>query len=73
MEMAGLTNLVQSIYKVMGTSKEQAVQEESAEERAKDIFKQMDRDGDGRVTRDVFVQTCLIDQRLIELLTPHTA
>ena len=72
-DLLEITNLVQSIYQVMGTSKERAAQVESAEERAKDIFKQMDRDGDGRVTRDEFVQTCLIDQRLIELLTPHTA
>ena len=72
-DLLEMTNLVQSIYQVMGTNKEQAVQAESAEERARDIFKQMDRDGDGRVTREEFVQTCLIDQRLIELLTPHTA
>ena len=44
---------MQSIYQVMGTNKEQAVQVESAEERARDIFKQMDRDGDGRVCSDM--------------------
>ena len=60
-DLLEMTNLVQSIYQVMGTSKERAAQVESAEERARDIFKQMDRDGDGRVTSEEFVQTCLID------------
>ena len=42
-DLLEMTHLIQSIYQVMGTSKEQAVQVESAEERARDIFKQMDR------------------------------
>ena len=44
-DLVEMTNLVQSIY--------QAVQVESAEERARDILKQMDRDGDGRVCSDM--------------------
>ena len=68
-----MTRLVQSIYQVMGNNKEQAQEVESAEERAKTIFKQMDRDGDGEVTREEFVQTCLVDKRLIEMLTPQAA
>ena len=43
---------------------------EPARERAANIFRQMDRDKDGRVTRAEFVSTCLADQRMIELLTP---
>ena len=72
-DLVEMTKLVQSIYQVMGTNNRQAVDLESPEERARDIFKRMDRNGDGRVTKEEFVQTCLIDQRLIELLTPQTA
>merc|ERR1711892_11661 len=72
-DLVEMTSLVQSIYQVMGTNKEQAQEVESAEERAKTIFKQMDRDGDGEVTREEFVQTCLVDKRLIEMLTPQAA
>ena len=69
-DLVEMTNLVKSIYQVMGKEKEGL---ESAEHRAKTIFKKMDRDGDGEVTREEFVQTCLIDKKLIELLTPQTA
>merc|ERR1712106_433166 len=72
-DLAEMTKLVQSIYQVMGPNKKQAVQLETPEERAKDIFKRMDMNDDGRVTREEFVQTCLVDQKLIELLTPQTA
>merc|ERR1711962_930864 len=44
----------------------------SAESRAESIFKKMDRNSDGRVTREEFVRTCLGDQHLLELLTPHS-
>jgi Ca2+-binding EF-hand superfamily protein len=44
---------------------------ESPEARAAGIFKRMDVNSDGRVTRTEFVKTCLDDQKLIELLTPH--
>merc|ERR1712042_159567 len=69
-DLVEMTNLVKSIYQVMGKEKEGL---ESAEHRAKTIFKKMDRDGDGEVTREEFVQTCLLDKKLIELLTPQTA
>merc|ERR1711942_297372 len=36
----------------------------------KSIYKMMDINDDGRVTRQEFVSTCLDDQNLIELLTP---
>merc|ERR1719430_1650313 len=71
-DLVEMTNLVKSIYQVMGPNKGKE-RMESAEERARTIFKKMDRDGDGEVTREEFVQTCLIDKGLIELLTPQTA
>ena len=72
-DLVEMTRLVQSIYQVMGNTNELAQEVESAEDRAKTIFKQMDRDGDGEVTREEFVQTCLVDKRLIEMLTPQAA
>ena len=71
-DLVEMTNLVKSIYQVMGPSKGKE-KLESAEQRARTIFNKMDRDGDGEVTREEFVQTCLIDKGLIELLTPQTA
>ena len=72
-DLLEMTKLVQSIYQVMGSNYKQGVQLESPEKRAKDIFKRMDKNADGRVTREEFIQTCLIDQKLIEMLTPQTA
>ena len=37
------------------------------------LFQRMDINADGKVTRREFVRCCLEDQKLIELLTPHTA
>ena len=42
------------------------------EQRAADIFRIMDVNNDGRVTRAEFVRTCLNDQKLLNLLTPNT-
>ena len=41
-------------------------------QRAADIFRIMDVNNDGRVTRAEFVRTCLNDQKLLNLLTPNT-
>lgn len=65
-----MTKLLKSIYAMMGPGHAELVRAEPARERAANIFRQMDRDGDGRVTRTEFVSTCLADQRMIELLTP---
>ena len=70
-DIVEMTKLVKSIYAMMGPVKTCNVRLESAEERAKDIFVKMDRNSDGRVTREEFVQTCLVDQGLIQLLTPQ--
>merc|ERR1711936_694234 len=46
---------------------------ESPEARAEGIFKRMDVNKDGKVTRQEFVRCCLEDQKLIELLTPNVS
>jgi len=76
-DLMEMTRIVKSIYQVM---RAQAASGEkmgdrmkgSAESRAESIFKKMDRNSDGRVTREEFVRTCLGDQHLLELLTPHS-
>ena len=52
-DIVEMTKIVKSIYCMMGP------QSQSAERRAKEIFRRMDRNADGRVTKDEFVQTCL--------------
>ena len=63
---------VKSIYNMMGPNHVSMDQFESPEARAEGIFRRMDVNSDGKVTRQEFVRCCLEDQKLIELLTPHT-
>jgi len=68
-----MTKIVKSIYNMMGPNHVAMDQFESPEARAEGIFKRMDVNNDGKVTKQEFVRCCLEDQKLIELLTPHTA
>ena len=65
-DLEEMTQLVESIYKFMGTRRAQC---ESARERAIGIFERMNFSSDGKVTKEEFTQTCLEDQRLIDLPT----
>merc|ERR1712134_107267 len=69
-DLPEMTKIVKSIYKMSGLKRRQQ-EMESPEERAEAIFKKMDHNSDGKVTRDEFVGTCLEDAKLIELLTPR--
>merc|ERR1712176_649047 len=69
-DLKEMTRIVKSIYKMMGP-KRRKQEMESPEERASSIFKKMDQNSDGKVTREEFVTTCLEDDKLIELLTPR--
>merc|ERR1712112_297902 len=69
-DLMEMTRIVKSIYKMSGLKRRQQ-EMESPEERAEAIFKKMDHNSDGKVTRDEFVGTCLEDSKLIELLTPR--
>jgi Ca2+-binding EF-hand superfamily protein len=44
---------------------------ETAESRAEAIFRKMDLNSDGRVTRQEFVTTCSQDGNLVALLSPN--
>ena len=68
-DLSEMTLIVASIFKVVGDTAGAAP---SPEQRAADIFRIMDVNNDGRVTRAEFVRTCLNDQKLLNLLTPNT-
>ena len=70
-DLAEMTLIVASIFKVVGDTAG-AGAAASPEQRAADIFRIMDVNNDGRVTRAEFVRTCLNDQKLLNLLTPNT-
>ena len=72
-DLPEMTKIVKSIYNMMGPNHVAMDQFESPEARAEGIFKRMDVNNDGKVTKQEFVRCCLEDQKLIELLTPHTA
>ena len=74
-DLQEMTKIVKSIYKMQGAKKQSdgVGSSETAEQRAASIFKRMDINSDGKVTRSEFVHTCLDDQKLIEMLTPHSA
>ena len=67
-DLEEMTRIVQSI-KMMGQT---GHQEKTPEEKAEDIFHKMDLNSDGRVTRQEFVQACINDSVLLELLAPNT-
>eukprot|EP00088_Acartia_fossae_P014037 TRINITY_DN1747_c0_g1_i3.p1 TRINITY_DN1747_c0_g1~~TRINITY_DN1747_c0_g1_i3.p1 ORF type:complete len:197 (-),score=4.88 TRINITY_DN1747_c0_g1_i3:56-646(-) len=72
-DLQEMTKIVKSIYNMMGPTQQLALDSfESPELRAEGIFKRMDINSDGRVTRQEFVRCCLDDTKLIELLTPHS-
>ena len=70
-DLSEMTLIVASIFKVVGDTAG-AGTAASPEPRAADIFRIMDVNNDGRVTRAEFVRTCLNDQKLLNLLTPNT-
>ena len=70
-DLAEMTKLVKSLHQLMNERNAQMLTREDPVDKARTIFRKMDADCDGKVTRDEFVSTCLKDQKLIELLTPH--
>merc|ERR1711963_126383 len=65
-----MTRLVKSIYKVSQNKRKGP--SDTAEQRAADIFKKMDVNSDGVVTREEFVSACLEDVNLMQMLTPDS-
>ena len=68
-ELSEMVKLVKSIFQMMNhTNAHRAHLNPS--ERARTIFRLMDKDGDGRVSRDEFINTCLAEPKILNLLTP---
>merc|ERR1712154_643090 len=65
-----MTRLVKSIFKVSQNKGKGSA--DTAEQRAADIFKKMDVNSDGVVTREEFVSACLEDVNLMQMLTPDS-
>lgn len=72
-DLTEMTRIVKSIYNMMGPNQVAMDKYESPEARAEGIFRRMDVNSDGKVTRQEFVRCCLEDQKLIELLTPNVS
>merc|ERR1712241_1517012 len=65
-----MTRIVKSIYNMMGPTQVAMDKYESPEKRADDIFRRIDVNSDGRVTRQEFVKSCIKDNNLAQLLSP---
>jgi len=70
-----MTRIVKSVYSMMGPKQLQIAMEtpQTPEERAEGIFDVMDINHDGKITRAEFVQACINDKKLVELLSPNIA
>ena len=68
-ELSEMMKLVKSIFQMMNHTNAHRAHLDPVE-RAKAIFRLMDRDGDGKVSRDEFISTCAADPKILNLLTP---
>ena len=60
---------IQAIYELIGEDTEQPERQIEADERAMNIFRMMDKNSDGVLSREEFVDGCLNDEQLYQLLT----
>ena len=67
-DLKEMLTIVRSIYKMKGIMKHSG---KGPEKKAKEIFRQMDQNSDGRVTLDEFVNTCMADGELLDFLAPQ--
>jgi len=71
-DLKEMTLIVKSIYRMIGPDQwVPLAQGDTPESRALEIFQKMDMNSDGKVTRQEFVQTCVNDQNLVDLLSPN--
>ena len=59
-----MTKIVKNMVKMQSS-----IKVESSEQLAKDVFSKIDSNSDGKITLHEFVQACLKDQKLKELLS----
>ena len=65
-----MTNLMKCIQNMADLGKTKLELSESPEEKAQDIFKKMDMNSDGRMTKDEFIRACKVDQQLLSVIKP---
>jgi len=73
-DLIEMTKMVKSIYKLIGPEQERILtsdHSETPEKKAAEIFRKMDLNNDGRITREEFIQTCTTDNNLVQLLSPN--
>jgi neurocalcin delta len=58
-----------AIYELIGDEIEKRERQIEAEERAMNIFTMMDKNSDGILSREEFIDGCLNDEQLYQLLT----
>jgi len=68
-ELSEMTKLVKSIFSMMNNANDRRAHLNPSE-RARTIFRAMDRDCDGKVSQEEFISTCTADPRILSLLTP---
>ena len=68
-DLEEMTNCIQAIYDMLGAKAKQPA--ESARDRARNIFSRMDKDGDGGLTEEEFLEGCLKDEELSKILVPQ--
>lgn len=60
---------LQAIYELIGDDCDQRERQIEADERAMNIFRMMDKNSDGILSREEFIDGCLNDEQLYQLLT----
>ncbi|CAF1054399.1 unnamed protein product [Adineta ricciae] len=64
-----MRRIISAIYELIGEDTEQPERQIEADERAMNIFRMMDKNSDGVLSREEFVDGCLNDEQLYQLLT----
>ncbi|XP_064486495.1 neuronal calcium sensor 2-like isoform X2 [Ornithodoros turicata] len=70
-EQKEMIKIIQALYEMLGPGA--TAEEDTPEERTKLVFSKMDKDGDGRLTLQEFLDGCLQDRKLAALLTANSA
>ncbi|CAF3958770.1 unnamed protein product [Rotaria sp. Silwood2] len=64
-----MRRIISAIYELIGDEIDKKERQIEAEERAMNIFTMMDKNSDGILSREEFVDGCLNDEQLYQLLT----
>ncbi|CAF3311757.1 unnamed protein product [Rotaria socialis] len=68
-DQAEMRRIITAIYELIPEETDQGERQIEADERALNIFRIMDKNSDGILSRDEFIDGCLHDEQLYQLLT----